>query len=132
MSHKSDESKAPLPRWLLLPLGLGLLLSILGLAMPWLYPEQSLWTDEDAKKHTELALQTHAAHHASANSKINALHTVKEDVAKARWYREQYDQSAERLQQVREGGNRYGNWLLIAGIALTASGVVAALMLRKE
>lgn len=122
----------PLPRWLLLPLGLGLLLTILGLAMPWLYPQKTLWTEEDAQKHSELATKAHAAHHRAAHAQTNKLPTVKEDAAEARWRRAEYDQSAERLRQVREGGNRYGQWLLIAGIALTATGIVTALMLRQE
>jgi len=123
---------APLPHWLLLPLGLGVLLTVLGLAMPWLYPHKSLWTEADAQKHSELATQAHAAHHAAANAQTKKLHTVKEDAAKARYYREQYDLSAEKLRQVREGGSRYGKWLLIAGGSLIAIGVITALGLLKD
>jgi len=122
----------PLPPWLLLPLGLGILLFILGIAMPWLYPQKSIWTEDDAQMHAELATKTHAAHHAAAHAQTNKLPTIKEDAAKARWYREQYDRSAERLRQVREGGDRYGRWLMIAGGVLIAIGVTAAWMLRKE
>ncbi len=50
--------------------------------MPWLYPQKSLWTEEDAKKHAELATQAHAAHHAVAHAQTNKLPTVKEDAAK--------------------------------------------------
>lgn len=122
----------PLPDWLLLPLGAGIALVLLGLALPWLYPQQKLWTDDDAKKHAELATQAHAAHHAAAHAATNKKPTVKEDAAKARWYREQYDASAARLQQVREGGDRYGQWLMITGITLIAFGVVAAWLIRRE
>jgi hypothetical protein len=122
----------PLPRWLLLPLGLGLLLTGLGLAMPWLYPQKSLWTEVDAKKHSELATEAHAAHHASAHAQTNKLPTVNEEAARSRLSREEYDRSAERLRQVREGGSRYGQWLMIAGVTLTAIGIVAAWMIRHE
>ncbi len=132
MTLEPAEPNASLPRWLLMPLVLGTLLTILGLAMPWLYPQQALWTEGDAKQHNELANQAHAAHHASAHSQTNKLPTAKEEAAKARWYREQYDKSAERLRQVREGGDSYGWWLMIAGMSLTAIGVVAALIMRKE
>jgi len=132
MMLEKPKPTEPLPRWLLLPLGLGLLLTLLGVAMPWLYPQKSLWTEENAQEHSALATKAHAAHHAVAHAETNKLKTVKEDAAKARWYREQYDHSAERLRQVREGGSRYGQWLMIAGIALTAIGIVAALMLRRE
>ncbi len=132
MMLEKTKTPEPLPRWLLLPLGFGLLLTMLGLAMPWLYPQKTLWTEEDAQKHSALATDAHAAHHAAAHAVTNKKPTVKENVAEARWRLEQYNHSAERLRQVREGGNRYGNWLLIAGIALTSIGVVAALMLRRE
>jgi hypothetical protein len=100
--------------------------------MPWLYPQKSLWTEDDARKHAELATQAHAAHHAVAHAQTNKLPTAKEDAAKARWYREQYDQSAERLRQVREGGDRYGRWLMIAGLILVSSGVTAAWLQRRD
>lgn len=129
---EKPKPTAPLPRWLLLPLGFGILLTVLGLAMPRLYPQQTLWTEADAQKHSELATQAHAAHHAAAHAQKNKRPTVKEDVAKARWYREQYDQSAARLRQVQEGGSAYGKWFMIAGITLTAVGIVAALGLRGE
>ena len=132
MSIKSDEPKEPLPSWLLLPLVLGILLTIVGLAFPSFYPKDTLWTDNDAKQHNELALQAHAAHHASANAQTNNAPTVKQDVAKAKFYRDEFDKSAQRLRQVRDGGENYGWWLMIAGIGLTSVGVVAALILRKE
>jgi uncharacterized protein YjeT (DUF2065 family) len=132
MTLEQSPSLAPLPRWLSLPLGFGILLTVLGLALPWLYPQQSLWTEADAQQHAELATQAHAAHHASAYAQTNKLPTLKEDAAKARYYREQYDLSAERLRQVRDGGSRYGQWLLIAGVTSTALGIIAVWMIRKE
>ena len=121
----------PLPRWLLVPLGLGILLALLGVALPWLYPQKMLWTEDDAIKHAELATQAHAAHHAVAHAQTNKLPTAKEDAAKARCESEQNDQSAERLRQVREGGDRYGQWLLIAGL-MQIAGVIAAWQLCRE
>lgn len=132
MMLETPKSTSSLPSWLLLPLGLGIMLLIPGVAMPWLYPQQSLWTNEDASRHQELATQAHAVHHAAAHAQTKKLPTIKEDAAKARWYREQFDRTAERLLQVREGGSRYGQWLIYTGLGLTAIGVVAALSLKKE
>jgi hypothetical protein len=132
MTLQPDKPKRELPKWLLLPLILGISLIGAGYAMPSLYPTESLWTEADAKQHTELALQSHAAHHASANAQINQSHTVKQDMAKAQYYRDEYNKSAAKLRDVREGGNQYGWWLMTSGIALTALGVVSAMILRRE
>jgi hypothetical protein len=122
----------PLPHWVLMPLGLGIMIFALGLAMPWLYPQKSLWTEDDALKHAALASQAHAAHHAAAHAQTNKLPTSMEDAAKARWFREQYDQSAQRLRHVREGGTHYGQWLMVIGAVMIAIGITAVWMLRQE
>ncbi len=132
MTVQPDKPTKDLPNWLLVPLILGIMLTGLGYAMPWLYPTETLWTEADAKLHTELALHSHAAHHASANAQINQHHTVKQDMAKAQYYRDQYNLSSAKLRQVREGGSNYGWWLMTSGMALTALGVVTAMILRRE
>ena len=132
MTLEKFKPPEPLPRWLVLPLGLGIALTVFGFVMPWLYPTKSLWTEAAAKEHAKLSEKAHTAHNAFANAQQNKSPTAKENEAESRYWNEQFKLSKQRLDDAREGGSRYGFWLMIAGGTLTAIGVVASLILRRE